>query len=314
MRLVHGSGAPGGALSLDLKEQRRGFDLNGSGTIRAVGRVLKAAGWTEGAITLEGVRRLRRSMIEQGHARRLSFEGMQLDRAPVFPGGVAILKAVLQLLEVERMEPASAALREGLLYDLVGRIHHEDVRDRTIASLSRRYDVDIDHARRVERTALTLFDQVGSHWKLDLDEGRRFLSWAARLHEIGLAIAFSGYHKHGAYILSNANLAGFSREDCTLVATLVRCQRRTLHRELFAMLPPYHRELGLRVCLCLRLAVRLNRGHRASDLPPIEFGAKGDTLSLGFPPDWLDAHPLTRADLADEAIVLARSDFQLEAS
>lgn len=286
--------------------------VGSSGTIKAVDEVLRVNGWSESGITLTGIRRLRKTMIAAGGTEALNVPGIQADRAPVFPGGVAILKAIFQGLGIERMVTSQSALREGLLYDLLGRIAHEDVRDRTIASLSQRYRIDEPQARRVEGTALALLDQTAEAWGLGAEDARQRLSWAAALHEIGLAIAYSGFHKHGAYLLEHSNLPGFSLEDQRLLAAIVQEHRRRLDRTVFEALPPFHRELALRLCVLLRLAVQLNRSRSARPLPPLVARASEDGLELVFPEDWLDSHPLTRADLEAETALLADAGLRLE--
>ena len=288
--------------------------IGSSGTANAIRAILRESGWSEAWITLPGLKRLRRATVDAGSTGKLALPGLQPDRAAVLPGGVAILKALFEGLGIETMRTSDYALREGILYDLLGRIEHHDVRERTVASLIERYHVDEAQAARVERTALALFDQVAEPWKLDRERGARWLGWAARLFEIGLVIAYSGYHKHGAYLIRNASLPGFSLEGRALLATLVRTHRRKLPRELFDALPPYYRELGFRLCVLLRLAVCLNRRRGATDLPEIVATARDGGLSLRFPAGWLDEQPLTSADLATETAALLSAGFDLSAT
>ena len=119
------------------------------------------------------------------------------------------------------MVVSSGALREGVLYDLLGRVRREDARDRTVQRMMERYQVDVEQAARVERTALQLFELVSKKWELD-EEARHLLVWSARLHEVGLAVAYSGHHKHGAYLVANSDMTGFSRDDQELVEASAR--------------------------------------------------------------------------------------------
>jgi exopolyphosphatase/guanosine-5'-triphosphate,3'-diphosphate pyrophosphatase len=303
-------------LELETIEQRfRGTGwrdcVGSSGTILAVAGILRQAGWTEGDVRPAGLKRLRKALITAGSTGALALADLSEDRVPVLPGGLAILIAVFESLGIESMRTSKAALREGLLYDLIGRIRHEDVRDRTIRSLSERYSVDQAQAARVEATALALLEQAADGLEVEREAAAHVLSWAARLHEIGLAVAYSGHQKHGAYILANTSLPGFSREDQELLAALVRGHRRKLTRELFGTLPPFHRELAFRLALLLRLAVRLHRARSPRPLPALGLAAAGARLDLAFPPGWLDAHPLTRADLEEEAGILAGVGIEL---
>jgi len=283
----------------------KGRELNSvvgaSGTIRACADVLRENGWSEHGISRDGLARLRQALVDIGNTEDLNLPGLKPERAPVFPGGIAVLSSVFDALELETMTPSSGALREGVLYDLLGRYRHEDVRDRTIQTFCDRYHVDLGHARRVEATALGFLDQVREAWQLDREPSRRFLSWAARLHEVGLAVAYSGHHRHGAYLVENSDMPGFSRDDQRLLATLVRGHRRKLRPGYFRDLTARQRHHAIHLAVLLRLAVRFRRGRRDRALPGITLKAKPGALRLKLPDDWVEEHPLTREDLANEA-------------
>jgi exopolyphosphatase/guanosine-5'-triphosphate,3'-diphosphate pyrophosphatase len=297
-------------LELETLQERfltQGWDEchGSSGTINAVGEILLGLGFTDGSIHREAVKKLRKELVAAGRAERLALPGLQADRTNVIAGGVAILKATFDILAIERMLPAKAALREGLLHDLIGRLGKEGVRDRAIRTLAEHYHVDTKQADRVENTAKHAFAQVAAAWELDGEEHLQLLCWAARLCEIGLAISYSGHHKHGAYIIANTDLPGFSRQEQDRLALLVRVHRRKFRREAFeAFAPPMQRELR-RLSVLLRVAVRLNRSRSAVTLPEYAVKPQEDGLQLVFPESWLDDHPLTRADLDEEARLLA---------
>jgi exopolyphosphatase/guanosine-5'-triphosphate,3'-diphosphate pyrophosphatase len=285
--------------------------VGSSGTIRAVQRIAAEAGWIERKLTLDAVRRLEEELIARKKLSELELPGLDPVRAPVLAGGLAVLRAVFDSLGIEEMRVTRAALREGILHDLWGRMHHEDVRERTVRALAARYRVDAEQAARVETTALEVFDQVRDAWELDPDLDRRRLSWVARLHELGLAVSWSGYHKHGAYLLEHGDLPGFAFEEQRLLAALVLSHRRRLRADAFDDLPPFTRRPALPLAVLLRLAFRLHRGRTASALPPLRVEAAPSRLTLTFPPGWLDARPLTRADLEGEAALLARGGVEL---
>jgi exopolyphosphatase/guanosine-5'-triphosphate,3'-diphosphate pyrophosphatase len=234
----------------------------------------------------------------------LELPGLAAERAAVLAGGLAILRATFDGLDLASMRTSRAALREGALHDLLGRIHHEDVRDRTIRALSERYSVDAEQAARVERTALSGLDQVAAEWDLERRSSARLLAWAARTHEVGLAISYSGHHKHGAYILAHSDMPGFSREDQERLAALVRGHRRKPSPELFSNFGGTWRKTLFRLCVLLRIAVRLNRSRSGHPILDFRLKVEREGLSIHFPSGWLDEHPLTRADLEDEAAVL----------
>ena len=195
-----------------LSYKNHGWDacLGSSGTIRAISEILAANGLGGDGIEPKGLRKLRKLLVSAKHVDRLDLAGLAADRAPVLPGGVAILSAVFKDFDIQRMHSSEGALREGLLIDLLGRIRHEDVRDATVESFMTRYNVDRAQAGRVEAIASKLLGAAGKLWKLDDKEASALMGWAARLHEIGLSVNYSGYHKHGAYLVSNAYMPGFS--------------------------------------------------------------------------------------------------------
>jgi exopolyphosphatase/guanosine-5'-triphosphate,3'-diphosphate pyrophosphatase len=294
-------------LKLEPIERRyleSGWDscVGSSGTILAIDALLRQHGWSDRGITLAGLRQLKKALIAAGSTAKVAaIPGVQADRAGVLPGGVAILLALFEGLGIDQMATSAGSMREGLLYDLLGRIRHEDARDQTIRQFCQRYHVDMDQAARVERLALHCLDQVAAAWNIDPAFGHQVLGWAARLHEIGLSIAYSGYHRHGAYLVANSDMPGFSRADQDLLATMLLGQRKKLTREVFAALPPQELELALRLCVLLRLAVRLARSRSPRPLPTFTVTAKKNALELTFPADWIEGHPLTLADLVEEA-------------
>jgi exopolyphosphatase/guanosine-5'-triphosphate,3'-diphosphate pyrophosphatase len=307
------------AAALELASLRESFRELGwtrasgsSGTILAVSDVLRANGWSHGEIRLEGLKRLVEAMQERETLAGIELPGLEEDRAPVFPGGVAILVAAFEQLGIEQLETSSGALREGIVYELLDRPTHEDPRDRTIETFAARYKVDRAQAQRVEATALALFAQASGSWGLDPELGRQLLEWAARVHEIGLSIAYSGYQKHSAYILEHGDMPGFSREIQALLAAVVGAHRRKLARANFERVAGRERrELALRLAVLLRLAVRLHHSRSREPLPAFELRVGQTTLALGFPRGWLEARPLTRADLEEEAAQLGAVGMRL---
>ena len=285
-----------------------------SGTIIAIEEILRASDWSSQGITRKGLRKLRKALLRAGNMKDLSLPGLKTDRAPVLPGGLAILNAVFESLEIEEMKSTTGALREGILYDLLGRIRHEDVRDRTIQRLVDQYHVDREQAARVERTGLDCLAQVADRWELSDPETHQLFVWATRLHEVGRAVSYSGYHKHGAYLVAHSDLPGFSTDDQLLLAALVGSHRRKLSLDPFKELRAVSPDQALRLCLLLRLAVLVNRGRSPRPLPLFKLEADKNKLMLTFPEDWLEEHPLARADLEEETGLLKKVDFQLVVS
>ncbi|MFO1395262.1 MAG: exopolyphosphatase [Steroidobacteraceae bacterium] len=283
-----------------------------SGTIRAIHEAIREIDPRATEITGPGLTRLQRQLERAESVGRIALASLADERRPVFPGGVAILAELFEQLGIEAMRVADGAMREGVLYDLMGRASTEDARETTVRSLQRRYQVDIAQAGRVEATALRLLRQVEDRWGIEDPNAAPMLRWAARLHEVGLDVAHSGYHRHGAYLLANADLPGFSREEQRLLSELVRAHRRRLSVAGLAELIPPWNEDALKLIVLLRLAVLLHRNRAPRALPPLQLSIRGrTTLDLRFRLASLRRHPLTQADLEQEAQFLAGIGLRL---
>ena len=279
--------------------------IGSSGTARAIGDVLESNGWCESGITREGLEQLRSAIIGAGHIAKIDLPGLRADRLPVLPGGVAIMTAVFDELEISHMKIASGAMRQGILWDMIGRRRSKDIRETTVRQFMRRYHVDSVQAHRVERLAKKLYQQFALGE--DLEYGTQLLSWAARLHEIGLSVSHSGFHKHSAYILSNADMPGFSRMEQQHAAILVRSHRGSLDklRNLVAD------EADWTLLVALRLAVLMYRSRSDKRLPRIRASKRGSTYTLAIDGGWLKANPLTAAELHDEITAWRRLGVEL---
>lgn len=270
-----------------------------SGTIKAIGDICTSMKLTRGAITDAALATIRDKLLEFERIDAIRLPGLSGDRRPVIAGGLLILDAAFAELALKRMVVSENALREGVLYDIVGRGGERDPRDASILALCQRYGVDNDQATRVEESALAMFDQVADIWQLDADD-RRLLQWAARIHEIGLVIAHSQYHQHGAYLVEHSDIAGFSRTEQQFIAALVRNQRRGINLPSLDALPDRLAKAALRCALLLRLSVLLHRSHDHATIPRHELYPVENGVVLRLSRAWLLAHPLTEADLDSE--------------
>ena len=201
-------------LSISRKYKKLGWSraTGASGTLKAVDSVLRAQNWSHEGITSVGLDKLKETLLSAKRTDKVSLEGLDPERAPVFAGGVAIVRAAFQILNIDLMDVSEGALREGVAYELLGRVNPGDVRDDTVKSFAERYRVDIEHAGKVERTAIDLLKQVSAPWVMHVDKSQKYLQWASLLHEIGLSIAYSGHHKHAAYLVRHSEMPGlFSR-------------------------------------------------------------------------------------------------------
>lgn len=287
--------------------------VGASGTLRSVAQACLAAGIGQGEINRQGLQEFKRRVLALANTSELKFAGVKPERRSIFPAGLAIVEALFDALDLDSIHPADGALREGVLYDLLGRQQHEDVRERSILSLMERYHVDMEQADRVESKALQLLEQLADSWQLQEDWHSDLLRWAARVHEVGLDIAHYHFHKHGAYLVEHSDLAGFSRQEQQMLALLVRGHRRGIPLERFEAMGRDSQPL-LRLCVLLRLSILLHHIRGSQAVPELNFATGPDWLHIYFPEHWLDNNPLTAADLEKEAQWLQRIKLQLRVS
>jgi len=271
--------------------------IGSSGTAKALAEIMQMNGYSDNGITSEGFSRLREAMLKAGDCSKLQLAGLRPDRVPVLGGGFAIMAAIFAELNIASMSVADTALREGVLYDLLGRFHRHDMRETTVRQFMRRYHVDPVQAGHVGQLGIDLLRQLTTTLPLDLETALKRLSWAARLHEIGLSIAHSGFHKHSAYIIENADMPGFSKKEQTQLSRLVLAQRGSLNKA--AQLLP-DKEAWAQI-LVLRLAVLFYRSRMDFELPEIRLGWQGSSFELTMTKDWLTRNPLTENALENEA-------------
>src|ERR1700689_2117646 len=282
-----------------------------SGTVRVISDVLHRLNPDSPHITLDNLNALAERVIAAGHVDELDLPDVDAERAPVFPAGLASVLEVVENFGIDRVRVAEGAMREGLLYDLMGRFTNEDARVRSVRAMEKRYHVDALQADRVEVTVTALLAQVESEWGLEDPLAELMLRWAARLHEAGLDIAHSKYHRHSAYLLEHADMPGFPREEQLLLSALVGGHRRQLSvASLEDLLPPWDR-LAEFLIVILRLAVLLHRGRSPQPLPEVQLKVKGRTVNMGLPQGWMKEHPLTLEDLEQERLYLKEAGFRL---
>jgi len=285
--------------------------IGASGTVKAVRNVVQAMGWCENGISASAMQRLVSELKDAGRFDKIKLKGLTEERRPVFAGGVAVLNGIFQAFGIEHMAVSDGALRDGLLHDLLGRIHHADVRSRSVAALAKRFQLDQVQAARVEETVKQLLAQVAGDWRLDLYDDGQWLSWAAQLHELGLSIAHSHHHKHGAYVVQNADLLGFSQQEQAILAMLIRSHRRKFVKSGTEALPMKWQLRAQRLAILLRLSVVLHRSRASAPIPELHLKAEDNNLTVRFPSGWLENYSLTSADLEQEIAYLSNSGFTL---
>jgi exopolyphosphatase/guanosine-5'-triphosphate,3'-diphosphate pyrophosphatase len=303
---------------LEVSHIRKGFRakhwaeaVGSSGTLRAIEGILIAQGWSDGGITRKGLARMRKQLLRFGRFDAIELQGLNAARQSVITAGLAISEALFEVLEVEQMRTSPGALREGVLYDLMGRLRHEDVRERSISALMQRYNVDEETAQLVARRARMLFDAARRGWRMEDADGE-LLERAALSHEIGMAISHKHFHRHGAYLLRNSDLPGFSQSEQEQLATLAAGQRGKIQDTLFEDYADDERHRMQRLVSLLRLATLFKYVEQLEQLPDFTIRATAKTLRLEFPPDWLAQHPLTQRELKQEKNALQRLGLRLQ--
>ena len=283
-----------------------------SGSIRSISRVLLTSGFTDGTITYKGLKQLLVKIEEFKSIDKIKFEGLSSQRRPVFIGGVIVLKAAFKALKLQQMTVSDGSLREGLMLDIVGRIKHEDIRVSSVEHLASRYGVRSQHANNIVATCEHLYDELKESWMLDDENHYLLLLWAARIHEIGLAISHAGYHKHGAYLAQNSDMPGFSLQEQQILSLLIRYHRQKFIKEDFKTFSSKYRKALYRLTIILRIAVILNRSRPDYQEPEYSVKAKKKSLTLRFPERWFDDNPLTIADFENETDYLETIGFKLK--
>ena len=288
--------------------------IGASGTILTINSIITNMGLSKNSITRTALMKLKEEVINAGHINSIVLPGLAESRAPILPGGLAILCGIFEALDIKQLDVSNGALREGLLYDLLGRLHDKDIRNTTIDELARRYNINTEQANRVRKLAALLFRQVADKWELDKRTDLKYLEWAASIHEIGLAIAHAQYHRHGAYLIANSDMAGFSRQDQAKLSLLIRSHRRKYPLDEINQIQNEEKDQIIRLNILLRLAVLLNRSRLHATPPRLSASVTEKSIQLVLPKRWLDKNPLTLTDLDSEADYIKAVNYTLKYS
>ena len=300
------------ALKSDIRASGWQQAIGSSGTMRAVQRMAALRG--DGilrAFTLDDVKALRKQLIQAGHIDTVQIEGLSSSRQPVISGGILIIEACMRAFDIQQLDVSPFALREGVLYDLFGRLEHTDPREKTVAAMAHRHEADQQQAERVRDFALCAFEQIAESHGLSRTH-RDLLDWTCQLHEVGLVIAHSHYQIHSAYIIEHSDMAGFSQQEQQYIACLLKYQRRKLPPDALNALPERLQASARSLLLILRLTVALCRGRSDADLPDFALqAAYTDELEFALPAGWLESYPLSARSLAFEQEQLERIGLRL---
>ncbi len=260
---------------------------------------------------MDGLNWLIKQLVRAGHVDHVRLEGLREDRRAVIGGGASVLRALMQLLDIEKLDVAQGALRQGVLFEMVERDDHAtDVRDISIQRLAQKFTIDQTQSQRVSRVALQLFSKAIANSEFDsplVQKLKRKLSWAATMHEVGFAISHTDYHKHGAYILENADLLGFSMQELQRLGLLVLGHRGKL-RKLEAN---FEEVEFVKMLIALRMAVILCHARKNPDQTGLEFfcNDKTKTFTLEADADWIEGYPQSAHLLRQEVIAWQKTPW-----
>lgn len=283
---------------------KKGWEIafGSSGTIKAIREVLIGMGYDDGIITAKRLDKLVEKLCEWTTIEDIELSGLTPDRKPVFAAGVAILMAIFKDLKIDEMHFSEGALREGLLFEMEDGFKRSDIRMRTTENLASKHLVDLDHAAKIKHQAQSFLQQV--HQDLGIKKSSELfdlLDWSALLHEVGLSISLQAFHRHSAYILRHTYMPGFNREQQTVLAMLVRFQRKALKLHEMEEFTLFKKKHIIGVIRILRLAILLNGQRNEDALPKLMLSIDGDTWTLSSDDDeWLEHNKLLHADLMTE--------------
>lgn len=272
------------------------YAIGTSGTARSLWQIAQAQ-WGANELDREALAGTRAALVEAGHVDAVRLAGLRPDRRPVLAGGLAAMMATFDELGIESMRYCHAALRHGVLHDLLGRSAGHDVRAATVAQMQARHGVDLVHAQRVRDTALALFDQGARGAREELQTRRRMLAWAAQLADVGRSISHEDHHEHSACILACADMPGFSQREQAILARLALAQAGGLHR----LRTLVEDDLGWLTIIALRAAVVLHRARDGCEMPTPALFLRRRSLRLEMPGSWARRFALAHQGLLDEA-------------
>lgn len=285
--------------------------IGSSGTVKAAFNIVKENNWSKKGITPKSLKQIQKALLLAGHSNNIDLPGLKPERKSTFAAGVAILTAVFECFNIKQMDFSNGALREGVLYDIMGRYAESDIRERTVNYMLNQYHIDTEQAKLVTHTALSALAQVKVDWNLSSISSEDLLRWAGLLHEVGVGISHSRYHKHGAYIISESDMPGFSQQEQQALSNLILRHRRKFTQSLDYRFTKSDQQVLDRLSILLRLSIVLHNDRKEGDMPIFTLKANNKTLHAEFLPKWLDSRPLTLANLQREAESLVSNGYTL---
>ncbi|WOH38042.1 exopolyphosphatase [Thalassotalea fonticola] len=272
-----------------------------SGTVSALIEIAHANNFCQGSLTYQALNDIKNALLKFEQLQQIKIPGLALERQHVIVGGLIIMLAIFELFDVDQIEYCDKALREGVLYEMEEHLQHEDIRERSITSLIKRVSVDQQQSDHVTQTCMQLLRQCQTGWNFTaMPETKLYLQWASVLHEVGLHINSSSYHKHSAYIVENASMLGFNQDELALLTTLLLLHRKKIRKELIPAMSLFESTFVIRLIVIFRLAILFNQKRQHGFLPSWLIKVNKADVKLEFPQKWLIDKALFTANLDTE--------------
>ncbi|QRN41787.1 MAG: exopolyphosphatase [Neisseriaceae bacterium] len=285
-----------------IKESRWNLSIGSSGTAKTISGLYRLNYPNKEAFDYDFLIYLKNQIIKYGSVEKVKFRDIKPTRMRVFTGGLALMIAIFEEIKIKSMQVTDAGLRDGVLYDFIGRQLDQDLRDETVENFQNRYLVNKRQAENVQQLALAFFDRLDKSDPIEqsLSQWKHFITWASKLHEIGLFISHTGYHKHSSYIIQNADMSGFSSKDQYITALIILGHKGNLKKVQEYLTS---KELWYST-IALRLATIFCRARNGITIPEnisIRLDERNKNIILKIEKSWINKNPLTASVLEKES-------------
>ena len=309
------------AAKLELSNIKKDFPnkswenaVGSAGTFKAIEKILIENQLSDEGITLAGLKKLKSMLLGFKNFNELEIGGLKPLREKTIVPGVAICMAIFQSLGIKHLHISRGGLREGILYDLIGRLKAEDIRQRSIQALCRRYHVSEVKSKLYRKICRKLASNIEQGQDNILSsEHLHFLDWAAQCCRIGLSISHSQYHKHSAYLVEHSELSGFTIKERKILAAIVKNHRRKLCLDIFeqARFNRHQKRAFLTTILILRLTNIIGQNGKNNRSGHIALAIKQDKFDILLDQKWIQKHSLIRKALELETTYWERAGVEL---
>ncbi len=299
----------------EVFDNQNWLDVIGSaGTFKAIEQILIANQLSDEGITKKSLKQLKKIILNFNSMHTLDISGLKNNRHTTIVPGVAIALAIFQTFDIDRMFISRGGLREGILYDLLGRLTQEDIRQRSIEAIAHRYKVSSHSSQLMTNTCLKLLNHYKSHTDTLKKPQRDFLLWAAQACRIGLAINHSQYNIHSAYLIKHSELSGFSIKQKNILACIVKNHRRKIHLKEFDTLNLSKPEKTqfIQVIFLLRLTSIITQNGNTNQCNSLQLEFSEQSFRIFATNKWLEKHTLIKHALNIEKRYWKKAGFSFE--